>query len=62
VSNSAVVDSGYGLGHRSLAAVATIVTPETLLAWHRKLIARKYDGTPATDPADHGRITRSNLS
>ena len=25
--------------------IATIVTPETLLAWHRKLIARKYDGT-----------------
>ena len=33
------------LGHRALAGVATIVTPETLLAWHRKLIARKYDGT-----------------
>src|SRR4051794_15797498 len=33
-----------GLGRRALAAVATIVTPETLLAWHRKLIARKYDG------------------
>ena len=28
-----------GLGRRALAAVATIVTPETLLAWHRKLIA-----------------------
>jgi integrase len=23
-----------------------IVTPETLLAWHRKLIAQKYDGMP----------------
>jgi putative transposase len=34
-----------GLGRRALAEVATIVTPETLLAWHRKLIARKYDGT-----------------
>ena len=29
-----------------LALVATIVTPETLLAWHRKLIAEKYDGSP----------------
>jgi hypothetical protein len=31
------------LGRRILGEVATIVTPETLLAWHRKLIAQKYD-------------------
>jgi len=30
------------LGRKMLAAFATIVTPETLLAWHRKLIAQKY--------------------
>ena len=30
-----------GIGRRILAEVATIVTPETLLAWHRKLIAQK---------------------
>jgi hypothetical protein len=33
------------LGRKALAEIATIVTPETLLAWHRKLIAQKYDGT-----------------
>jgi transposase len=33
-----------GLGPKLLAELATIVTPETLLAWHRKLLARKYDG------------------
>ena len=34
------------LGWRQrLAAVATIATLETLLAWHRKLIAQKYDGS-----------------
>jgi putative transposase len=32
------------LGRKVLAQVATIVTPQTLLAWHRKLIAQKYDG------------------
>src|SRR5260370_12334317 len=39
-----------GLGRRLLVEVATIVTPETLLAWHRKLIANKYDGTAQRGP------------
>ena len=34
-----------GLGRKLLQEVATIVTPETLLAWHRRLIAQKYDGS-----------------
>src|SRR5215469_14795143 len=38
------------LGRKALAEVASIVTPETLLAWHRKLIAQKYDGTAHRSP------------
>src|SRR5438105_4919419 len=38
------------LGRKVLAQVATIVTPETLLAWHRKLIAKKYDGSAYRTP------------
>ena len=38
------------LGRKMLAAVATIVTPEILLAWHRKLIAQKYDGSKYRGP------------
>src|SRR5215467_10222345 len=38
------------LGRKMLAAVATLVTPETLLAWHRKLIAQKYDGSLRRGP------------
>ena len=38
------------LGRRMLARIATIVTPETLLAWHRKLIAEKHDGTASRRP------------
>src|SRR5215813_13998993 len=34
-----------GLGRKVLAELGTIVTPETLLAWHRRLIAQKYDGS-----------------
>jgi transposase InsO family protein len=38
------------LGRKVLAELATIVTPETLLAWHRKLIAQKYDGSGQRAP------------
>jgi putative transposase len=38
------------LGRKILAQIATIVTPETLLAWHRKLIAQKYDGSANRNP------------
>src|SRR5438477_505915 len=38
------------LGRRVLVHVATIVTPETLLAWHRRLIAKKYDGSAYRNP------------
>jgi putative transposase len=33
---------GVPLGRRLLAQVATIVTPDTILRWHRQLIARKW--------------------
>ena len=33
------------LGRRVLGEIASVVTPETLLAWHRKPIAQKNDGT-----------------
>jgi transposase InsO family protein len=39
-----------GLGRKILADVATIVTPETLLSWHRKLIAQKYVGSGKRGP------------
>src|SRR5262245_63991342 len=38
------------LSRRLLSQVATIATPETLLAWHRRLIARKYDGSAFRTP------------
>ncbi len=33
---------GHRLGRRGLHQVATIVTPDTILRWHRQLIARKW--------------------
>jgi hypothetical protein len=38
------------LGRKLLAEVATIVTPKTLLAWQRRLIAQKYDGSANRGP------------
>ena len=38
------------LGWRMLQEVTTMVTPATLLAWHRRLIARKYEGRQQRGP------------
>src|SRR5947209_13603061 len=42
----ALAEIGQKLGKQALKDVATIVTPDTILAWHRKLIAKKCDGSP----------------
>ena len=36
---------GKKLGRTVLAEVASIVTPETIVAWHRRLVAMKFDGS-----------------
>jgi HTH-like domain len=38
------------LSRKVLVQVATIVTPQTLLAWQRMLIAKKYDGSAYRTP------------
>ncbi len=38
------------LGRKVLRELDTLVTPDTLLAWHRNLIARKYDGGAKRGP------------
>ena len=41
---------GQILGRRRLAAVASIVTPDTILQWYRTLVAKKYDGSKTRGP------------
>jgi len=48
---------GSRLGKQALQDVATIVKPDTILAWHRKLVAQKFDGSkhrnaPGRPPID----------
>jgi Integrase core domain/Homeodomain-like domain len=53
----ALAKVGTQLGKQAPEEVTTIVTPDTILAWHRKLIAKKFDaseqrkvpGRPKTD-------------
>jgi putative transposase len=40
-----LAEIGKRLGKQALAEVATIVKPDTILAWHRQLITKKYDGS-----------------
>ncbi len=40
-----LAEIGKRLGKRALEAVAHIVKPETLLGWHRRLVAKKFDGS-----------------
>jgi putative transposase len=40
-----LAEIGKKLGKQALKEVATIVKPDTILAWHRKLVAQKFDGS-----------------
>src|SRR6266571_9508400 len=41
----ALAELGKKLGKQALAEVATIVKPDTILGWHRKFVAQKFDGS-----------------
>jgi Homeodomain-like domain len=57
---------GQKLGKKALEEVANIVKPDTILAWHRKLVAQKFDGSqqrkapgrPTIDPALEALVVR----
>src|SRR5437588_12375238 len=40
-----LADIGQKLGKQALEEVAKIVKPDTMLGWHRKLVAQKFDGS-----------------
>src|SRR3954451_6127506 len=42
---STLAGIGKRLGRKYLAEVACVAKPETILAWYRRLVARKFDGS-----------------
>jgi putative transposase len=42
----ALAEIGRKLGKKALEEVASLVKPDTILAWYRQLIAQKFDGSP----------------
>ena len=61
-----LAEIGQKLGKQALAEVAKIVKPDTILAWHRTLVAQKFDGSqqrkapgrPKVDPELEAFIVR----
>ena len=52
---------GKALGRRLLRDVGTLVIPDTILRWHRELIARKYDARmgPIFSPTANRTVSRA---
>ncbi len=46
-----LAEIGQCLGRKALEEVAQIVRPETILGWHRRLVAKKFDGSKNRSPA-----------
>jgi putative transposase len=51
-----LAEIGQKLGKHALAEVATIVKPDTILAWHCTLVAKKFDGSPQRKARGRPRI------
>ena len=49
VERTKLGEIGHRLGRKALGEVATAL-PDTILAWYRRLIARKFDVFPVSTP------------
>jgi putative transposase len=49
---------GHRLGRKALGEVANVARPDTILAWYRNLVARKFDGSKARRGPGRPRIKR----
>src|SRR6202521_315929 len=49
---------GHRLGRKVHGEVATVARPDTILAWYRKLVARKFDGSKVRQGPGRPRVKR----
>ncbi len=54
-----LADLGKRLGKKALNDIATIVKPDTILAWHRKLAMQKFDGSQHRQCPGRPRVDQS---
>src|ERR1700738_2102608 len=50
---------GHRLGRKVLGELANVARPDTILAWYRKLVARKFDGSKARRGPGRPRVDRA---
>jgi putative transposase len=63
---STLAEIAHRLGRKALAEIAMVAKPDTILRWFRRLVARKFDGSPfrqivgrpRVDPAIENLIVR----
>jgi transposase InsO family protein len=58
VERATLGEIGHRLGRKVLGEVATVARPDTILAWYRRLVARKFDGSKARQGPGRPRIKR----
>ncbi len=53
-----LAEIGVKLGKQALEEIANIVQPDTILAWHRKFVAKKFDGSKQRQSVGRPRVDK----
>ena len=56
---STLAEIAKRLGHKALEEIACVAKPDTILAWYRRLIAHKFDGSKARKPRGRPRVEQA---
>jgi putative transposase len=54
-----LAEIGHKLGKQALAEVAKLVKPDTILGWHRQLVAQKFDGSTQRKSLGRPRVDKA---